>query len=36
VRPRGIANRVFTLTRAGEALSMVDEPKGIGSPAWGN
>ena len=25
-RPRGIANRVFTLTRAGEALSMVDEP----------
>jgi len=26
VRPRGIANRVFTLTRAGEALSMVDEP----------
>jgi anti-anti-sigma factor len=36
VRPRGIANRVFTLTRAGEALSMVDEPKGIGSPSWGN
>jgi anti-sigma B factor antagonist len=26
VRPRGTANRVFTLTRAGEALSMVDEP----------
>ena len=25
-RPRGIANRVFTLTRAGDALSMVDEP----------
>jgi anti-anti-sigma factor len=26
VRPRGIANRVFTLTRAGQVLSMVDEP----------
>jgi anti-anti-sigma factor len=26
VRPRGIANRVFTLTRAGEALRMVDDP----------
>jgi anti-anti-sigma factor len=25
VRPRGPANRVFTLTRAGAALSMVDE-----------
>jgi anti-anti-sigma factor len=25
-RPRGTANRVFTLTRAHEALSMVDEP----------
>ena len=25
-RPRGIASRVFTLTRAGEALSMVDDP----------
>jgi anti-anti-sigma factor len=27
VRPRGIANRVFTLTRAGERLSIVDEPE---------
>jgi anti-anti-sigma factor len=27
VRPRGTANRVFTLTRAGEELSMVDEPE---------
>ena len=26
VRPRGLANRVFTLTRAGAQLSMVDEP----------
>jgi anti-anti-sigma factor len=26
VRPRGSANRVFTLTRAGLELSMVDEP----------
>jgi anti-anti-sigma factor len=26
VRPRGFANRVFTLTRAGAELSMVDEP----------
>jgi anti-anti-sigma factor len=26
VRPRGIASRVFTLTRAGERLSIVDEP----------
>jgi anti-anti-sigma factor len=25
VRPRGTANRVFTLTRAGERLSIVDE-----------
>jgi anti-anti-sigma factor len=25
LRPRGLANRVFTLTRAGEELSMVDE-----------
>jgi anti-sigma B factor antagonist len=24
VRPRGLANRVFTLTRAGETLSMTD------------
>ncbi|MDQ3675660.1 MAG: STAS domain-containing protein, partial [Actinomycetota bacterium] len=24
VRPRGLANRVFTLTRAGEQLNMVD------------
>jgi anti-anti-sigma factor len=36
VRPRGIANRVFTLTRAGERLSMVDEPDaGYRSPARG-
>jgi anti-anti-sigma factor len=27
VRPRGTANRVFTLTRAGEELRMVDEPE---------
>jgi len=26
VRPRGHANRIFTLTRAGKELSMVDEP----------
>ena len=26
-RPRGRANRVFTLTRAGERLNMVDEPE---------
>ena len=26
VRPRGIANRVFTLTPAGKRLSFVDEP----------
>ena len=26
VRPRGSANRVFTLTRAGAELSMVDDP----------
>jgi anti-sigma B factor antagonist len=27
VRPRGTANRVFTLTRAGEELHVVDEPE---------
>jgi anti-anti-sigma factor len=27
VRPRGTANRVFTLTRAGERLSMIDQPE---------
>src|SRR3954451_464434 len=27
VRPRGIANRVFTLTRAGKLLRIVDAPK---------
>jgi hypothetical protein len=27
VRPRGRANRVFTLTRAGEQLSIVDQPE---------
>jgi anti-anti-sigma factor len=26
IRPRGTANRVFTLTRAGERLSIIDEP----------
>jgi anti-anti-sigma factor len=26
VRPQGLANRVFTLTRAGEQLKMVDRP----------
>jgi anti-sigma B factor antagonist len=26
VRPRGLANRVFTLTRAGQQLAMVDRP----------
>jgi anti-anti-sigma factor len=32
VRPRGIVNRVFTLTRAGEVLSMVDEPEALARP----
>jgi anti-anti-sigma factor len=27
VRPRGTANRIFTLTRVGEELRMVDEPE---------
>jgi anti-sigma B factor antagonist len=27
VRPRGTANRVFTLTRAGAQLKLVDEPE---------
>ena len=27
VRPRGLANRVFTLTQAGKQLGMVDEPR---------
>jgi anti-anti-sigma factor len=27
VRPRGIANRVFTLTRAGRRLSIIAEPE---------
>jgi anti-anti-sigma factor len=27
IRPRGTANRVFTLTRAGERLSIIDEPE---------
>lgn len=26
VRPRGLANRIFTLTRAGETLDMADRP----------
>jgi anti-anti-sigma factor len=29
VRPRGPASRVFTLTRAGERLSIVDEPEAM-------
>jgi len=28
VRPRGTVNRVFTLTRAGERLNIIDEPGG--------
>lgn len=35
-RPRGIANRVFTLTRAGEVLSMVDAPETLASTPSGN
>ena len=27
VRPRGVANRVFALTRAGEQLNIVNEPE---------
>jgi hypothetical protein len=27
VRPRGTANRIFTLTRVGEELRMVDQPE---------
>jgi anti-anti-sigma factor len=27
VRPRGTANRVFTLTRAGKRLSIIDQPE---------
>jgi anti-anti-sigma factor len=27
VRPRGTANRIFTLTGAGERLSIIDEPE---------
>jgi anti-anti-sigma factor len=27
IRPRGTANRVFTLTRAGKRLSIIDEPE---------
>jgi anti-anti-sigma factor len=34
-RPRGIANRVFTLTRVGDVLSMVDEPEAIVSTSPG-
>ena len=30
VRPRGLANRVFTLTRASKALTLVDSPAGTG------
>ena len=30
-RPRGIANRVFTLTRAGDVLRMVDKPEAMAS-----
>ena len=32
VRPRGHANRVFTLTRAWQQLNMVDKPE-VGPPA---
>ena len=35
-RPRGIANRVFTLTRAGEVLRMVDKPEAVASTPSGN
>jgi anti-anti-sigma factor len=35
-RPRGIANRVFTLTRAGEVLRMVDDPEALASTPSGN
>ena len=27
IRPRGAASRIFTLTRAGERLSIIDEPE---------
>jgi anti-anti-sigma factor len=27
IRPRGTASRIFTLTRAGERLSIIDEPE---------
>jgi anti-anti-sigma factor len=27
IRPRGTANRIFTLTRAGERLSIINEPE---------
>jgi anti-anti-sigma factor len=27
IRPRGTANRIFTLTRAGERLRIIDEPE---------
>jgi hypothetical protein len=29
VRPRGMANRIFTRTHAGRELSIVDEPEGM-------
>ena len=34
--PRGIANRVFTLTRAGEVLSMADDPEALASTPSAN
>ncbi len=33
VRPRGTANRVFTLTRAGEELKMVDQVPEASAPS---
>jgi anti-anti-sigma factor len=35
-RPRGSANRVFTLTRVGGVLSMVDEPESLASTLPGD
>jgi anti-anti-sigma factor len=33
IRPHGPTNRVFTLTRAGDQLDIVDTPEGLRSPA---
>ena len=35
-RPRGMPNRVFTLTRAGDVLTMVDDPEPTTSTPPGN